>query len=160
MGAERDGSPCRGTSERRRDVFLALLDGAVGLSAIGGAIYAVGGAKDWPREWLEGSPFKTYLVPGLVLGLVHAPINLVAARALLGKHPGATQAALVAGVVQVGWILVQARIIGMRSFLQPLLGAIGGTSLGLAVARTGGSSDDGQGAVGAPNVEDAVNPAS
>ncbi len=120
---------------RRRDVALGVLDAVVGVNAIGGAAYALGGAKDWPREWLDGTPFTTYRVPGLILGLVHAPINLWAANQLLRRRPRATLAALAAGAVQVGWIVIQARLIGVRSFLQPLLGAVGVVSLAAAVGR-------------------------
>ncbi|MBO9533568.1 MAG: hypothetical protein J7513_11415 [Solirubrobacteraceae bacterium] len=117
------------------DRALAVLDAVVGVSAIGGATYAVGGAPQWPREWLEGSPFRSYLVPGLVLGLVHAPLDLAAGYALWRRRPEATALALTSGAVQVGWIATQYRIIGLRSFLQPLLGVVGVVSLALAVRR-------------------------
>lgn len=117
------------------DRALAALDAAVGISAIGGAAYALGGAKDWPKEWLDGSPFTTYRVPGLVLGGVQAPLAIAAGVALWRGDRRAGPLALATGVVQVGWILVQARIIGYRSFLQPLLGVIGLVSLGAAVRR-------------------------
>lgn len=128
-------------ADRRRDLALAALDGAVGISAIGGAAYALGGAKDWPREWLDGSPFSSYRVPGLVLGFIHAPIDLVAAWALARRHPRAGELALLSGAVQVGWIVVQARIIGLRSFLQPLLGAVGVVSLAAAWRRWRATAD-------------------
>lgn len=117
------------------DRALGALDLAVGVSAIGGAAYALGGAKDWPREWLDGSPFTTYRVPGLVLGGVQAPLAIAAGVALWRGSPRAGVLALATGAVQVGWIVVQARIIGYRSFLQPLLGAIGLVSLAAAVRR-------------------------
>lgn len=117
------------------DRALGALDLAVGVSAIGGAAYALSGAKDWPREWLDGSPFTTYRVPGLVLGGVQAPLAIAAGVALWRGSPRAGLLALATGAVQVGWILVQARIIGYRSFLQPLLGVIGLVSLGAAVQR-------------------------
>lgn len=128
-------APAAADAGRGRDLALAALDGAVGISAIGGAAYALGGAKGWPRAWLDGSPFSSYRVPGVVLGFVHAPIDLIAAWALVRRHPRASELALLSGAVQVGWIVIQARIIGLRSFLQPLLGAVGAVSLASAWRR-------------------------
>lgn len=66
-----------------RDRVLGVVDVAVGASAIGGAAYALGGATAWPVEWLEGTPLRSYRVPGLVLGFVHAPLDLAAGVAAL-----------------------------------------------------------------------------
>lgn len=114
---------------------LAAINTAVGISAIGGAAYALSGAKDWPIEWLDGTPFRSYRIPGLILGLIHAPLDLAAGYALWRQRPHATTLALASGTVQLGWIATQYRIIGLRSFLQPLLGVIGAISLTLAVRR-------------------------
>ena len=56
------------TTGRRRAV--AVIDGLVGLNAIGGMVYALGGAKAVPKDWLEDSPFDDYRIPGLYLGTV------------------------------------------------------------------------------------------
>lgn len=117
------------------DRTLAAINTAVGISAIGGATYALAGAKDWPVEWLDGTPFHSYRIPGLILGGVHAPLDLAAGIALWRDHRHATKLALASGTIQIGWIAVQYRIIGMRSFLQPLLGATGLLSLTLAIRR-------------------------
>ena len=122
-------------SARRADRLLAAIDAAVGVSAIGGAAYAMGGAREWPKAWLAGSRFSSYRVPGLVLGFIHAPLDLAAAGLVARGDRRATAVAVAAGVFQVSWILIQVRIIGFRSFLQPLLGAIGAASLALSVRR-------------------------
>ena len=42
------------------------------LNAFAGGYYGMSGAEDVPREWLEGSPFEDYFIPGLILFLVVA----------------------------------------------------------------------------------------
>jgi len=117
------------------DRVFGALDVAVGVSAIGGASYALSGAKEWPVEWLAGTPFRSYRVPGLILGGVHAPLDIAAGVALVRGSRNATPLALASAAVQVGWIVVQWRIIGRRSFLQPLMGVIGVVSLAGALRR-------------------------
>ncbi len=117
------------------DRLLIALDAFVGVGAVGGGLYIAGGAKDWDESWLEGSPFSTFTIPGVVLGLVHAPLDLAAAWALARDRPHATQLALASGAVQTGWILSQWRMIGLRSPLQPVFGTLGALSLGLALRR-------------------------
>lgn len=51
-------------SGRRALIALELV---VALNAIGGGIYGLAGAKDVPQEWLQGSPFHSYLLPSLVV---------------------------------------------------------------------------------------------
>ena len=41
--------------------------------------YALGGASGVPEEWLENSPFDSYLIPGLYLGVVVGGTCLAAA---------------------------------------------------------------------------------
>lgn len=51
-------------------VLLVVIEALVAVNAFAGGVYAMGGAPDWPREWLDRSPFEDYLVPGLVLVVV------------------------------------------------------------------------------------------
>lgn len=88
-----------------------------------------------PVEYLEGSPFDSYLVPGLVLGLVLGGVHLVAFILLLRTRWGAL-AATVAGYAALIWIFVQMMIIPF-SFLQALYFAAGLAELGLVLLRLG-----------------------
>ena len=63
------------------DRTLIALNGTAGVAALAGAWYALGGAPDVPTEWLDGSPFADYRVPGLILGGDYAPASLAAAWA-------------------------------------------------------------------------------
>ena len=106
---------------RRTLVALQLL---VAVNAIGGSIYAFGGAPDVPREWLEGTPFDSYLVPGVILLVAVGGAMTVAAGSLLLRHPRAPEASIGAGLVLIGWITVQMLIIvpdGGFSLLQPTM---------------------------------------
>jgi hypothetical protein len=47
-------------------ILLLLLT----INAFGGGYYGMTGANDVPVEWLKGSPFKNYFVPGMVLFLL------------------------------------------------------------------------------------------
>jgi hypothetical protein len=52
-------------STRRRRT-LAAIEAIVGLNAIGGMAYALGGAKHVPEEWLDGTPFDSSVIAAQV----------------------------------------------------------------------------------------------
>ena len=52
------------------------------LNAFGGGYYGLAGAAGVPTEWLEGSPFRDYFVPSLILLVVVGGSFLVAAIAV------------------------------------------------------------------------------
>ena len=107
-----------------RRVLIALL--VVGaLNAFGGGIYGMTGARGVPLSWLERSPFESYFGPSLILFFVVGGWMAMAAAALLARFPAARAAALAAGVVLLGWIVVQVAMIGWVSWLQPVSAAVG-----------------------------------
>ena len=107
-----------------RRVLIALL--VVGaLNAFGGGIYGMTGARGVPLSWLERSPFESYFGPSLILFFVVGGWMAMAAAALLARFPAARAAALAAGVVLNGWIVVQVAMIGWVSWLQPVSAAFG-----------------------------------
>ena len=114
------------------DHVLMTLNAAAGIGALAGMRYALGGAPDVPVEWLDGTPFRDYRVPGLILGCVYAPVSLGAAWALWRRAGRAGELAIAAGAVQAGWIAAQVRMIGLRSPLQPTMAAVGVVALLLA----------------------------
>lgn len=89
------------------------------LNAFGGGYYGMAGAKDVPREWLEGSPFENYFIPSLVLFVVVGGGLLTAAIAVFAGLRLARRAALAAGVVVLGWLAVETLVIGYVSWMQP-----------------------------------------
>ena len=83
-----------------------------------------------PLSALAGSPFDTYLVPGLILFGVLGLGPLVAARLAWLRHPLAPTAALVVGAGLLIWVAVEVAIIGYSN--EPPLQAIYGI-LGVAI---------------------------
>jgi len=77
------------------------------------------GAEDVPREWLEGSPFDDYFIPGLILFVAVGGSLLAAATAVFAGPRRARHAALAAGLVVLGWLAVETLIIGYVSWMQP-----------------------------------------
>ena len=120
------------TVRRRR--LLVAIEAVVGVNALGGMAYALGGAKDVPTEWLDGSPFHSYRVPGLVLGAVVGGTSLSAAYLVATEHQAARPAALTSSAVMVGWIASQLAVIGYRSPLQPAVAAVGAAAGWLATS--------------------------
>src|SRR5678815_5144665 len=82
-----------------------LFFGAV--NAFAGGYFGLSGAKGVPTEWLKGSPFRDYFVPGLVLLVVVGGSFAVAAIAVFAGLRIARFAALAAGTVVLGWLAVQ-----------------------------------------------------
>jgi hypothetical protein len=112
------------------------LNATSGIGALAGMRYALGGAPNLPTEWLDGTPFRDYRVPALILGCVYAPVSLAATSALWRRADHAGELAIAAGAVEVGWIVAQVWLIGLRSFLQPTMAAVGFADLVLATRRT------------------------
>jgi hypothetical protein len=89
------------------------------LCAFGGGYYGLAGAEGVPREWLEGTPFKDYFVPSLILLVVVGGTYLAAAGAVLVRSGFARLAGFGAGFVMLIWIAVELLMIGYVSWMQP-----------------------------------------
>ena len=104
---------------------LVVLEILIGVAAVAGGVYALTGASSVSREYLQGTPFRSYLVPGLVLLVVVGGSMLLAASLLASDARLARVASLEAGVILAAWIGIQVSLIGYRSWLQPLMGGLG-----------------------------------
>lgn len=71
-------------------------------------------------DWIEGSPFRSFRVPGLFLALVIGSANLASAFMLWRRHPLAPFSSLAAGILLTTWIAVQTAIVGFRHWSQVL----------------------------------------
>jgi hypothetical protein len=118
------------------EVFLS-----VGALAGGGALMLGprGEIIPLPVSALMGSPFDTYLVPGLILFGVLGLGPLAAALLLWIRHPHAPLGASMVGVALVIWVTVEIAIIGYSNDppLQPfyLLLRVAITLVGLGWLR-------------------------
>jgi len=111
---------------------LGSLLGFIALNAFGGAVYGLAGAPGVPREWLFGTPFSSYLVPSLFLGVVVGGGCLTASIGVLRRSRFTPPLAMSAGVLLLSWIAVQVALIGWVSWLQPAVAACGAVIVLLA----------------------------
>ena len=106
-------------------VFLALL----GVGALAGGIALVaqpdGSVMGFDVAILAGSPFRDFLVPGLILGGLFGIGSLLVAILGIRRWRGAPFLAFAIGTGQMIWIPVQLGIIKELSFLHPTCYAIG-----------------------------------
>lgn len=114
-----------GPLPRRSRRLIAIIDAVVAVNAFGGMTYALRGAESVPSEWLEGSPFGSYRVPGVYLGTVVGGSCLLAAWAAARDDRRARPVAAASSAVMLTWIAAQLAIIGYRSPLQPAVAAMG-----------------------------------
>lgn len=106
------------TSVRRpvgvKAVLVALL--VQGVSGVVGGLGLVldpsGASLGIPVDWLEGSAFSDYLIPGLILLLVLGVGPLVALVAAWRQRPWAWHATVSVGVALVVWLAVEIVTIG------------------------------------------------
>ena len=119
---------------------LGVLLAFVALNAFAGGYYGMSGAADVPREWLQGSPFRDYFIPGLFLFVVIGGSFLFAAIAVFGRLPKARLAAFSAAIIVLAWLAVQVSIIGYVSWMQPATTIAGIIFLSLARFLPGQSS--------------------
>lgn len=110
---------------RRAKASIAL-EVLLGIGALGGGLVLIvaprGEIMPLPLSALVGSPFDTYLVPGLILFAVLGIGPLVAARLAWGRHPLAPSGALVVGIALLIWVAVEIAIVGYSN--EPPLQAI------------------------------------
>ena len=113
-------------------LVLIVVVAFVGLTAVAGGVAILTGFLQLPLGLLQGTPFSSYLIPGLVLAIVVGGSGLVAAATLPTGCEMGILASLVAGLILVGWIVVEIAMIGLGSWLQVLYLVLGLTILGLA----------------------------
>ena len=117
---------------------LVALEVFGALSAMIGAVFALalhGGGV--PVEYLANSPFSSFVVPGLVLGIVVGGTQTVAAVALVARRQHALLLSAVAGFGMLIWIFVELAVIQHYSWLQGVYFAHGVLELLLVLALLG-----------------------
>lgn len=124
------------TSPRGVRIGLIALQVVGSVSAAAGAVGLLGGRIAFPTEWLSGSPFTSYTIPGLILGVVVGGSQLAGLIALLRRHDRAPQLSALAGAIMMGWIIAEVLIVGsisgiMRN-LQVLYFLLGLAEMGFA----------------------------
>lgn len=130
-------------STRIERIALSATALFIAVSTAAGAIGLIGGGLAFPPEWLDGTPFTSYVGPGIILGVIVGGSALLASVLVLRRHPLAVPVAFAAGVIQLGWIIGEVLLVGtygaVMLSLQVVYGAAGGLLAGLAIdaARRG-----------------------
>jgi hypothetical protein len=110
------------------------LETVAAVSAVGGGIGLIAGnAIGMPADWLAATPFSSWRVPGVLLLLVVAVPMGVAAVAELRRSSLAPLLSLIAGVLQVLWIIAQWVVTGRFHWLQPTMLVVGAAVTVLAL---------------------------
>ncbi|MDR6636903.1 hypothetical protein [Paenarthrobacter nitroguajacolicus] len=129
-------------------VLLLIILGLVALTSLaGGMVMALGSwlgpdrlglppGIQLPPEYLEGSPFSTYLIPGMLLACVVGGLHTAAFVLLMRRHRFAYLAATTAAYSILVWIFVQMSLIPF-SALQAVYFAAGLAELGLLLLLLG-----------------------
>lgn len=102
-----------------------------GVGGIGGGLYLVldpdGGLIGLPLEWLEGSPFPDYLIPGITLVTILGIFPIVVAVAILQQKRWGIYGSIVVGAGLIIWMVVELLVVGYQSEppLQVIFGCVG-----------------------------------
>jgi hypothetical protein len=103
-------------------LFLFLLTAFVALTAtVSGAFliaYPDGSTFSMTTRLLLDSPFRDFLVPGLVLCFAVGGTNLIAGILNLRAHPTRYNWAMAGAVMLIGWVVVQMLLIATLHWLQ------------------------------------------
>jgi hypothetical protein len=86
---------------------LGAIEAVVAVSAAGGAVYGLSGAPGVRAEWLDGSPFSSYVIPSLVLLVAVGGSAALALAALVARDVRAPALGIVAGGILIAWIAAE-----------------------------------------------------
>jgi hypothetical protein len=134
----------------RRILVTSL--GFVALTAVGGglALATRAEAERFPNGLLVGTPFRSYLIPGLILTFVVGGSAVVALVGLARRLPFGARVSVAAGGILMGWIIGEVLLLppSARSWLEAFYFALGLIVVVLArsvgsVARTRGPCPEG-----------------
>ncbi|RIK37379.1 MAG: hypothetical protein DCC55_24435 [Chloroflexi bacterium] len=92
--------------------LLTLMVAFLSVTAVAGGGALLTGDISPGLELLEGSPFASYVIPGLSLLVLVGGSAAIATFMMLGRHPLAVAASAVAGVMIMGFEVVEVLVIG------------------------------------------------
>jgi hypothetical protein len=93
-------------------ILLIGLEAFLGVTAAAGGLALLTGAIAPPPQLLAGSPFTSYTLPGLALLVLVGGSALAAMILLLRRHPWGAAASALAGVMIMGFEIVEVWAIG------------------------------------------------
>jgi hypothetical protein len=116
-------------------VALFLVDLFAAVTAIAGGFALATGHDTFPAIWLSGTPFTSYMIPGLILAVVVGGSAAVALVAILRSADAGARASTVAGAVMMGWIVGETLILNQPT--RPSGSEVVYFAVGLAMAGLG-----------------------
>lgn len=114
-------NPCLKVFERRREIMwvkriehtlLLVLDAFLAITAMAGGIGLLTGAIAPGVALLQGSPFASYTIPGLALLILVGGCALLATGLMLRRSQWAVLTSAFAGMMIIGFELVEMLVIG------------------------------------------------
>lgn len=99
-------------AQRLSRILLIFLESFLALTAIGGGIGLLTGLLAMPVEYLAGSIFTSFLIPGLSLMVVVGGLAIVGAVLLTKRHRYAPAATAVSGLAIIFFEWVEVMVIG------------------------------------------------
>ena len=121
-------------ANRLEHLLREFLAGFLAVTAVTGGVGLITGILAPTTDWLAGSPFQSYLIPGLVLLFVVGGSAAFAARAEARGDRRAGSLAILAGFNIVCFEIVQIAVVGLH--LDPPLQLIY-VAIGLALIALG-----------------------
>lgn len=120
---------------RARRTALTVLDVLIGLLGIGGGVATATGVDPFPPEWIAGTPFGSYLIPGIVLTLAVGGTAAVAAIGMLRRAAWGPLASSLAGVSMLGFLVGE--IVILSQPVEPTVTEMVSFGIGAAMAVLG-----------------------
>ncbi|OJV19807.1 MAG: hypothetical protein BGO30_00605 [Bacteroidetes bacterium 41-46] len=103
-------------------IIAILLLCVNGIGAAYGGLHLIadpsGAGLQMPLSFLEHSPFKSYLIPGIILLIVNGILSFVTVVTILFKTLKYPLFIIAQGVLLTGWIIVQ--LLMLRIFYAPM----------------------------------------
>jgi len=95
---------------------LFVANAFVALTAVFGGITVAAGIDKFPADWLTGTVFSSYLIPGLVLCVVVGGSATVAAVATIRDQKSGAISSALAGGILLGWLVGERLILPPAAF--------------------------------------------
>lgn len=97
-------------------VTMFVASAFVALTAVFGGATVAAGADKFPAGWLIGTPFTSYLIPGLILAVVVGGSAVVAAVEALRRSDAGALASMLSGAILLGWLVGERLILPPAAF--------------------------------------------
>ena len=95
---------------------LILLSGFVAATAIGGGIAMTTGLDSLPQEWLTGTPFDSFVLPGLLLAVLVGGSAAIATYGMFMNPQAGALLTVVAGGLLMAWIVIEVLLLNQPSW--------------------------------------------